>query len=242
MGKKKNDIPQTVFAEWLEEYNDSNPLRKLTQAKLSEMLKVSTSQVSKYLNGDIDIPFETKLDLCRIFNKPEYLALDDAGRKLYTTMKHSKAVDDLGLNDDCIETLLLIKAFSTPDEDLSALLKAMLENKGLTVSFLRQIYSYLSDTYVYKQEDHSDLSSEIPFPTAKYLPTGVLLGATKDFLDNIVGPKLVRLFQKNNDRSIESAYWLDMLSDEEKNEYFQEQNEMIQACIDEANGKLSSDN
>ena len=162
MGKKKNDIPQTVFAEWLEEYNDSNPLRKLTQAKLSEMLKVSTSQVSKYLNGDIDIPFETKLDLCRIFNKPEYLALDDAGRKLYTTMKHSKAVDDLGLNDDCIETLLLIKAFSTPDEDLSALLKAMLENKGLTVSFLRQMFIGKKTTRTFLLKSRFRLQSICP--------------------------------------------------------------------------------
>ena len=58
-------------------------------------------------------------------------------------MQRNRAYKDLGLSDSAVETLRLIAANSTGEENILALVNAFIGSKEQTLLFLQQVFNYL---------------------------------------------------------------------------------------------------
>ena len=141
--EKGNKISEkTVFAELREQYNERNS-KRITQKEIAEKLSVDRTSISRLENGQRQPTPEDIQVYCEIFD----VTLESIMNTENTNQNKDRAIlHSLGLTDASIDTIAILKEYSTGEENLISLLNAFIGNKEFTIVFLQQILCYLANT------------------------------------------------------------------------------------------------
>lgn len=99
-------------------------------------------------------------------------------------MKETAIIRSLGLTDSAAQTLKEIMASSSQENDLSAVLNALLGNGKLTVKFFDDLLHYL-------QNENGDV-----FSIDRDILGGVLFSSMRDYIDKVVKIQLRKVLPK----------------------------------------------
>ena len=184
MGKKRYFEPATKYAEIRELYNETSKIY-MSQEKLGKKLGgLSKATVSRIENGDVIPDTEVLEKYCEVFNvSMEYFT----GKKETTKKKNATILKSLGLTDDTVKTLQLIKGQSTDTENISALINAFLCNEVATLSLFQEILFYIKA----KQGNQQICTNNFDVVKA------MLVSSLLNYIDTYVEPQYQIQLRKN---------------------------------------------
>ena len=131
------------FWQARENYNDEcdKPEERITLEKLANMLNCNKSTISRIEHGKGIPDISVIQKYCELFGvSADYLFGIETKD---TNMQRNRAYKYLGLSDSAVETLRLIAATSTGEENILALANAFIGNNEKTLLFLQQVFNYL---------------------------------------------------------------------------------------------------
>lgn len=131
------------FWQARENYNDecAKPEERITQEKLADMLKCNKSAISRIEHGGGIPSISVIQKYCELFGVSADYLFGIETKDI--NMQRNRTYKDLGLSDSAVETLRLIAANSTGEENILALVNAFIGNKEKTLLFLQQVFNYL---------------------------------------------------------------------------------------------------
>lgn len=131
------------FWQARENYNDecAKPEERITQEKLADMLNLDKSAISRVERSIVEPSIFVIQKYCELFGVSADFLVGTETKD--TNIQRERAYKDLGLSDSAVETLRLIAANSTGEENILALVNAFIGNKEKTLLFLQQVFNYL---------------------------------------------------------------------------------------------------